>query len=82
MDLSTNQKKKLVVKALDFQLIAGKLYKLGPDEILRWCILPHEQGPILEESHTRITGGHYGGRDSVRKVVHAGLWWSTLHNDR
>ena len=33
-DLSTSQKKQLVVKDLDFQLIAGQLYKLGPDEIL------------------------------------------------
>ena len=41
-DMSTSQKKQLVVKAFDFQLIAGKLYKLGPDEILRRCISPHE----------------------------------------
>ena len=33
-DMLTNQKKQLVVKASDFQLIAGHLYKLGPDEIL------------------------------------------------
>ena len=33
-DMSTSQKKQLVVKASNFQLIAGQLYKLGPDEIL------------------------------------------------
>ena len=33
-NLSTSQKKQLVVKESGFQLIAGKLYKLGPDEIL------------------------------------------------
>ena len=49
-DLLTSQKKQLVVKASNFQLITGKLYKLGPDEILRQCILPHEQGSILAES--------------------------------
>ena len=31
---STSQKKQLVVKASNFQLIIGQLYKLGPDEIL------------------------------------------------
>ena len=33
-DLSTSPKKQLVVKDLDFQLRARKLYKLGPNEIL------------------------------------------------
>ena len=33
-DMSTSQNKQLIVKAYDFQLIAGQLYKLGPDEIL------------------------------------------------
>ena len=33
-EFSTSQKKQLVVKALYFQLIAGQLYKLGPDDIL------------------------------------------------
>ena len=67
--------------ASDLQVIAGKLYKLGPDEILRGCVLLHEQGPILEEAHTRIMGGDYGGRNTVRKVLHIELWWPTLHND-
>ena len=34
-DMSTRKKKQLVIKASNFQLIAGQLYKLGPDEILR-----------------------------------------------
>ena len=41
-EMSTSQKKQLVVKASDFQLIIGHLYKIGPNEILRWCVLPHE----------------------------------------
>ena len=32
---STSQKKKLVLKASNFQFILGKLYKLGSDDILR-----------------------------------------------
>jgi hypothetical protein len=33
-DFTVVQKKKLVVKAVDYQLIAGNLYKLGADGIL------------------------------------------------
>jgi hypothetical protein len=36
------QKKQLVVHAADFSLIAGHLYKMGPDEILRRCVMETE----------------------------------------
>ena len=70
-----------MVKASDFQLIASQLYKLGPDEIFRQCVLSHEQRNILEEGHAGVAGGHYGGRATTRKLLRAGLWWPTLHND-
>ena len=41
-ELTTSQKKKLVVKAVNFQLIVGQIYKLGLDDILRRCVLPNE----------------------------------------
>ena len=63
--MSISQKKHLVMKASDFQLIAGQLYELELDEILRRCVLSHEQGPILEEAHARIMGGHYGSRTTA-----------------
>jgi hypothetical protein len=34
-DMTVAQKKQLVVKSTDYQLIAGNLYKLGADGILR-----------------------------------------------
>jgi len=36
------QKKQLVVRATDYTLIAGKLYKMGLDEVLRQCLNGHE----------------------------------------
>ena len=62
-------------------MITDQLYKLGPDEILQRCVLPHEQGNILEEAHAGVAGGNYGGCDTARKVLCVGLWWPTLHND-
>ena len=40
--LTISHKKQLVDKAADFQLIVGNIYKVGADEILRRCVLPHE----------------------------------------
>jgi len=70
-----------VLKAADYQLIAGRLYKLGPDEILRRCILNHEKASVLEEAHRGIAGGHYARKATSQKIPIAGLWWPTLHKD-
>ena len=50
-EMTIQQKKQLVVRAADFTLIAGQLYKMGPDEILRRCVLDHENPLILAEAH-------------------------------
>jgi hypothetical protein len=47
-EMKVAQKKQLVVKATDYQLIADNLYKLGVDKILRRCVLEHERPMILK----------------------------------
>ena len=72
-EYTITQKKHLVVRIADFSLIAGKLYKMGPDEILRRCVMEAEQPLILAEAHEGITGGHYARRVIAQKVLRAGL---------
>jgi hypothetical protein len=67
-EFTTAQKKNLVVRAADYQLIAGHLYKLGEDNILRRCVMEHERPIILAEVHEGIVGGHYAGKDTTQKV--------------
>ena len=80
-DFTTSQKKQLVVWAAYFQLIFVQLYNMGLDEVLRRYVLLHEHERILEEAHDGVTGGHYGGHTTARKILHIGLWWPTMHND-
>jgi hypothetical protein len=71
----------LVLKALDYQLIAGILYKLGADGILRRCVVEQEITTILEEVHNMIVGGHYAGKFIAKKTLRARILWPTLHRD-
>jgi hypothetical protein len=66
---NTAQKKNLVVKATDDQLIAGYLYNMGTNNILSICVLEHERPRILSEAHEGIVGGNYAGKDIVKKVL-------------
>ena len=65
VEFTKQQKKQLVVKAADFTLIAGHLYKLGPDEVLCRCIMPHKKEAIIRKSHSGTVGGHFAGKPSV-----------------
>jgi hypothetical protein len=55
-EFNTVQKKTLVVRAADYQLIAGHLYMMGTNNILRRCVLEHEIPRILAEAHEGIAG--------------------------
>jgi hypothetical protein len=80
-EYAITQKKQLVVCPIDFSLIAGLLYNMGPYEILRRCVMEAEIPLILVEDHEGIAGGHYAGKATAQKVLRAGLWWPTLHKD-
>jgi hypothetical protein len=59
------QKKQLVVCVAYFSLIAGQLYKMGPIEILRRCVMEAERPLILTEAHEGIIGGHYAVKETT-----------------
>jgi hypothetical protein len=42
---------------------------MGPDEILRRCVMEVEHLLILAEAHEGITGGHYAGKETAQKVL-------------
>jgi hypothetical protein len=46
---------------------------MGPDEILRRCVMEEKRPLILVESHEGITGGHYAGKATEQKVIRVGL---------
>ena len=81
VEFTKHQKKQLVVKTTNFTLIAGHLYKLGPDEVLCRCIMLDEKEAIIREAHSGATGGHFAGKPTAQKILATGLWWPTLHKD-
>jgi hypothetical protein len=80
-EYTITQKKQLVFWAADFSLIAGQLYNMGLDEILRRCVMDAERPLIFIEAHEGIAGGHYARKETTQKIIRACLWWPTLHRD-
>lgn len=68
------QKKELVVRAIDFSIIARHMYKMGSDEVLQWYVPEFERRSIVVDAHVGIVGDHYVGRVTTQNILHAGLW--------
>ena len=80
-EMSRNERRKLIIWSRTFQLINGLLYKMGPDHILRRCVLEEEVPRVLKEAHEGPAGGHMGPDTTARKILLAGLWWPTVYTD-
>eukprot|EP00253_Pinus_taeda_P031345 PITA_31345 len=78
---SIQQRKELVVRAVDFSVITGYLYNMGNNEILPRHIPEFQRGQILAKAHGDVAGGHYAGRATAQKILLTGLPWLTLHQD-
>ena len=35
----------------------------------------------MVEAHVGVSGGHYAGKETMRKILQAKLWWPTVHMD-
>lgn len=57
------------------------MYKMRPDEILQRYVPEFERSSILVDAHGGAAGRHYAGRATAQKILRAGLWWPTLHQD-
>ena len=64
-----------------FVLFSGRLYKLGPEGVLRICPNPDQYKDILEYMHISVGGFHVSSKETVKRVLLDGYWWPTLRDD-
>eukprot|EP00253_Pinus_taeda_P005004 PITA_05004 len=79
--LSSKEKSKVVRKSAPFTWIGGNLFKLGPDQVLRRCVREEEVFYILLTYHDGPRGGHFVAKRTTFKILQAGYYWPTLHQD-
>eukprot|EP00253_Pinus_taeda_P033678 PITA_33678 len=79
--MSSKEKRRIVRKSAAFTWIGGNLFKLGPDQILRCCVREEEFFDILLTCHNGPCGGHFAAKWTTFKILQAGYYWPTLHQD-
>ncbi|XP_076927237.1 uncharacterized protein LOC143590729 [Bidens hawaiensis] len=76
-----DEAKKILHKALNYQMKEGIMYMrsyLGP---LLWCVNPQDANYLLRELHKGLCGIHTGPRMVVAKIMNAGYYWPDMHVD-
>ena len=66
---------------MSYTIIVDTLYKKGKDEVLRRCVTSSEIPLILKKCHDNMTGGHFAGDVTARKILQSSYWWPTLFAD-
>src|SRR3954467_5635023 len=79
--LTFQQRKKFFTDLRHYFWDDPHLYKEGANEIVRRCILEHEQKDILRQCHDSPYGGRHTGERTAHKVLQSGFYWSTLFKD-
>lgn len=54
---------------------------MGPDQILKRCIMGHEVEAVIREAHEGVATKHQGTKSTSRKILLASLWWPTIFED-
>ena len=58
----------------NFQMIAGQLYHLCQDEVLRLVVCPDDYQRLLSQAHVSITGYHSSGKLTMQRILREGFW--------
>jgi hypothetical protein len=72
---------KLKIKAAQFTLINGTLYKRGFMLPLLKCVSQEEGDYILREIHESVCGNHSGSRMLAHKAIRARFYWPNMSYD-
>ena len=79
--MSKEARKRLAHKAIPYQMIHNRLYRLSKDDRLRQVLIADQSRAILQELHKGNVGGHFSPDITVQKILDAEYWWPTLFRD-
>lgn len=78
---SPREKRQLVHRSFPYSWVAGYLFYIGPNNIMRGCIREDEVYDIFKSCHHEPCGGHFATKRTALKILTIGYYWPTLHKD-
>jgi hypothetical protein len=79
--MEPKNKRDIILKSSQYQLVQGILLKKNYDGILLRCLEKDDAEKVLTELHDGLTGGNFGGDTTTHKILRAGYYWPTMFRD-
>nr|GEW02640.1 reverse transcriptase domain-containing protein [Tanacetum cinerariifolium] len=76
-----NEARKLRIKAKQYELLEGILYKCSFLKPWLRCVGPLQANYVIREVHEGSCSMHAGPRSVVAKAMRSGYYWPTMHRD-
>ncbi|KAK8675809.1 hypothetical protein V6N13_033872 [Hibiscus sabdariffa] len=80
-DLSKSRKAKIKSDSKHYVWDDPYLWKFCSDQVIRRCVPENEFNSILSFCHDYACGGHFGPKQTAKKILDSGLYWETLFKD-
>ncbi|GJV10991.1 reverse transcriptase domain-containing protein [Tanacetum coccineum] len=81
LSAETKKARVIKIKARQYAMINGVLYKKSFLEPWLWCVGPAQAEYVVREIHEGSCSMHSGPRSVVAKVIRSGYYWPTMHKD-
>jgi len=79
--LFPREKRKIIQESARYSWIANKLYKTGPDLMIRRCVREDKMPEILKACHDEPFGGHSTDKRTTHKILSLGYYWPSIFKD-
>ncbi|GKE01242.1 reverse transcriptase domain-containing protein [Tanacetum coccineum] len=76
-----NLTSKIRIKAPQYSMKQGILYKKGYSAPWLRCVSPNQAHYVLQEAHFGSFGAHAGAKKITQKAIKLGYYWPTMYRD-
>eukprot|EP00253_Pinus_taeda_P017990 PITA_17990 len=79
--LLPSEKRNIIQESSKYSWISNKLFKAGPDLMIRRCVREDEIPNILKACHDEPCGGNFADKRIAYKILPLGYFWPSLFKD-
>eukprot|EP00253_Pinus_taeda_P019760 PITA_19760 len=79
--LFPSERRKIIQESSKYLWISNKLFKRGPDFVIRRCVREDKIPDILKACHDELCSGHFADKRTTYKILSLGYNWPSLFKD-
>eukprot|EP00253_Pinus_taeda_P025950 PITA_25950 len=79
--LFPSERRKIIQERSKYSCIYNKLFKTGPNLVIKRCVRKDEMPDIIKACHDEPCGRHFADKRTTYKILSLGYFWPSLFKD-